>query len=214
MVRIRGRRDAYEAGQARNQATEWVQRRKLSPGLRSSLQNQSSRFLRAASPAISGQLQAGLGKRYLRESGVKVITRQGSNAAGHARPRAAIAALRAHVCSGDSGGGAIKGRRVSVTVSRKHLLTKSRCSVFFEMNPQLANFILKKTPNFILHPTEMAETQLTLNTGAKIPALGMIEFVQTPKLMLTPSRSGNMAVRPWRGQEGRLTRLVRRLSSH
>ena len=41
------------------------------------------------------------------------------------------------------------------------------------MNPQLANFILKKTPDFILHPMTMSDTEFTLNTGAKIPALGM-----------------------------------------
>ena len=41
------------------------------------------------------------------------------------------------------------------------------------MNPQLANFILKKTPDFILHPKTMSDTEFTLNTGAKIPALGM-----------------------------------------
>lgn len=41
------------------------------------------------------------------------------------------------------------------------------------MNPQLANFILKKTPDFILHPKTMSDTVFTLNTGAKIPALGM-----------------------------------------
>lgn len=41
------------------------------------------------------------------------------------------------------------------------------------MNPALANFILKKTPNSILHPTTMSDTQFTLNTGAKIPAIGM-----------------------------------------
>ena len=40
------------------------------------------------------------------------------------------------------------------------------------MNPSLANFILSKTPDFILHPTKMAETVFSLNTGAKIPALG------------------------------------------
>lgn len=48
-------------------------------------------------------------------------------------------------------------------------LFKSSLSV---MNPALANFIISKTPDFILHPTKMAETVFTLNTGAKIPALG------------------------------------------
>lgn len=43
----------------------------------------------------------------------------------------------------------------------------------FNMNPSLANFILKKTPDFVLHPTTMSDTEFTLNTGAKIPALGM-----------------------------------------
>jgi glycerol 2-dehydrogenase (NADP+) len=42
------------------------------------------------------------------------------------------------------------------------------------MNPQLANFILKRTPDFILHPKTMSDTVFTLNTGAKIPALGML----------------------------------------
>lgn len=40
------------------------------------------------------------------------------------------------------------------------------------MNVDLANFILSKTPDFILNPTKMAETTYKLNTGAKIPALG------------------------------------------
>jgi glycerol 2-dehydrogenase (NADP+) len=40
------------------------------------------------------------------------------------------------------------------------------------MNPSLANFILKKTPDSILHPKPNMNTALPLNTGATIPALG------------------------------------------
>lgn len=41
------------------------------------------------------------------------------------------------------------------------------------MNPSLANFILKRTPKSILHPTPTMNTPLKLNTGATIPALGL-----------------------------------------
>jgi glycerol 2-dehydrogenase (NADP+) len=40
------------------------------------------------------------------------------------------------------------------------------------MNPSLANFILKKTPDSVLHPKPSMNTPLPLNTGATIPALG------------------------------------------
>lgn len=41
------------------------------------------------------------------------------------------------------------------------------------MNPQLANWMLSKTPQHILHPPTMADAYFTLNTGAKIPAVGL-----------------------------------------
>lgn len=41
------------------------------------------------------------------------------------------------------------------------------------MNPSLANFILARTPESILHPKTMADHTFTLNTGAKIPAVGL-----------------------------------------
>ena len=40
------------------------------------------------------------------------------------------------------------------------------------MNPSLANFMLKKTPESIIDPLAMSNTMLPLNTGAKIPAIG------------------------------------------
>lgn len=64
------------------------------------------------------------------------------------------------------------------------------------MNPSLANFILSKTPDFILHPTKMAETQFTLNTGAKIPALGELQqYACSGCAELRSYRAGNMAIR-------------------
>lgn len=41
------------------------------------------------------------------------------------------------------------------------------------MNPDLANFILARTPDSILHPFTMADKTFTLNNGAKIPAVGL-----------------------------------------
>ena len=41
------------------------------------------------------------------------------------------------------------------------------------MNPQLANWMLSKTPETIKYPEIMAEQRLKLNTGSKIPALAL-----------------------------------------
>lgn len=41
------------------------------------------------------------------------------------------------------------------------------------MNPALANFILDRTPNSILQTVTMSPPSFTLNTGAKIPAIGL-----------------------------------------
>lgn len=40
------------------------------------------------------------------------------------------------------------------------------------MNPALANFMLARTPQHIKHP-DMSSHSFTLNTGAKIPAVGL-----------------------------------------
>ncbi|KAF1991513.1 Aldo/keto reductase [Aulographum hederae CBS 113979] len=42
------------------------------------------------------------------------------------------------------------------------------------MNPSLANFMLAKTPKRILHPSPTLNSPISLNTGATIPALGVI----------------------------------------
>ena len=41
------------------------------------------------------------------------------------------------------------------------------------MNVQLANWMLARTPEHIKHPVTMADHTFTLNTGAKIPGLGL-----------------------------------------
>ena len=54
---------------------------------------------------------------------------------------------------------------------------RSRVSVLCRptktMNPSLARFMLARTPEHILHPETMADKTFTLNTGAKIPAVGL-----------------------------------------
>ncbi|KAF2730018.1 Aldo/keto reductase [Polyplosphaeria fusca] len=48
------------------------------------------------------------------------------------------------------------------------------------MNPSLANFMLARTPKKILHPTPTMTTELRLNTGNSIPALGLGTWQSAP----------------------------------
>lgn len=48
------------------------------------------------------------------------------------------------------------------------------------MNPQLANFMLARTPESIKHPKTMADTHFTLNNNTKIPAIGLGTWQSDP----------------------------------
>ncbi|KAF2105360.1 NADP-dependent oxidoreductase domain-containing protein [Lophiotrema nucula] len=48
------------------------------------------------------------------------------------------------------------------------------------MNPSLAKFMLARTPKSILHPTPTMNTELKLNTGNSIPALGLGTWQSAP----------------------------------
>lgn len=48
------------------------------------------------------------------------------------------------------------------------------------MNPQLANWMLARTPEKIKHPEAMAEQYFTLNSGSRIPALGLGTWQSDP----------------------------------
>lgn len=48
------------------------------------------------------------------------------------------------------------------------------------MNPSLSKFILKATPDHILHPKPTMNTALPLNTGTSIPALGLGTWQSAP----------------------------------
>lgn len=48
------------------------------------------------------------------------------------------------------------------------------------MNPALSKFMLAKTPNSIINPTPTMNTQIPLNTGVSIPALGLGTWQSAP----------------------------------